>query len=104
IQDLLLYAKYSRGYRQGDVNISSYGLESWKPETVNSYEVGAKTSFDGTVRGSFNIAAFYNDFTNQQLSINATACTFADEISNPKQCPFLASPAAGIANAGKSKI
>jgi iron complex outermembrane receptor protein len=104
IQDVLLYAKYSRGYRQGNVNVSSYGLESWKPETVDTYEVGSKASFAEPVHGTFNIAAFYNKFTNQQIQINTTACTFADEVSNPQQCPFLASPAAGIANAGRSRI
>jgi iron complex outermembrane recepter protein len=104
IEDVLLYAKYARGYRQGDVNVSSYGLESWKPETVDTYEIGSKTSFRGPIRGTFNVAAFYNDFRNQQIQVNTTACTLADEASNPKQCPFLASPAAGIANAGKSRI
>jgi len=33
--------------------------------------VGAKTSFRGAVSGYFNIAAFYNNFQNQQLAINS---------------------------------
>lgn len=98
--DVLLYAKYARGYRQGSVNVSSYGLETWGPEQVDTYEIGTKTSFDGVVSGIFNLAVFYNDFTDQQLQLGTVACA---TISLP-QCPFVPSPAAGIANAGKSTI
>jgi iron complex outermembrane receptor protein len=100
IDDVLLYAKYSRGYRQGSVNVSSYGLETWGPEKVDTYEVGTKTSFDAIVRGIFNLALFYNDFSNQQLQLGTVPCT---TISLP-QCPFVPAAAAGIANAGKSMI
>jgi iron complex outermembrane receptor protein len=103
-EDILLYAKWARGYRQGAVNVSSYGLETWGPERVDTYEVGAKTSWSGAVSGNFNIAAFYNNFSDQQLQLGTTACTGTDLVTNPTQCPFAASPAAGIANAGKSKI
>jgi iron complex outermembrane receptor protein len=98
--DILLYAKYARGYRQGSLNVSSYGLETWQPEKVDLYEIGAKTSFHGPVRGTFNIAGFYNDFSNQQLLIGILGCT---AIGTP-QCPFIASAGQGIANAGKSSI
>jgi iron complex outermembrane receptor protein len=102
IDDVMVYAKYSRGYRQGSVNVSYYGLGSWAPEKVNTYEIGGKTSFAKFIRGTFNFAFFYNDFTNQQLQVNLLACGIA-ELGTP-QCPFIASPAAGIANAGKSRI
>ena len=102
IDDVMLYGKYSRGYRQGNVNVSQYGLTSWDPEKVDTYEIGGKTQFDSVVRGTFNIAAFYNNFTDQQLPVNATACT-PGQLGTP-QCPFLPASAAGIANAGKSKI
>lgn len=39
-----------------------------------------------------------------QLQIQATACNAGDLVSNPAQCPFIASQAQGIANAGKSTI
>jgi iron complex outermembrane receptor protein len=104
IDNTLFYVKYSRGYRQGSVNVSYYGLPPWAPEKVNTYEIGGKTSFDAIVQGTFNFAIFYNDFTNQQLQVNLLACTVADLTANPVQCPFIASPAAGIANAGKSTI
>jgi iron complex outermembrane receptor protein len=66
--DVLIYGKYTRGYRQGGVNIASVrGGYTYEPEKVDTYEVGAKTSFEGRVPGTFNISAFYNDFQNQQI-------------------------------------
>lgn len=69
IEDIMLYAKYSRGYRQGGIAPNNIGLETWEPEKVDLYEVGAKTRFhSGGVRGYFNFAGFYNDLTNQQIT------------------------------------
>lgn len=66
--DMLLYAKYSRGYRQGSVNIGgSTGLDIHEPETVDTYEIGMKNTFSGSVPATLNVSAFYNDFTDQQL-------------------------------------
>ncbi len=92
IQDIMAYLKYSRGYRQGNVNGTGApsGFQTFQPETVDVYEVGAKTAFKGPIPGTFDFAAFYNDFTNQQLLTS-----------------FLASNGAvtsGIINAGKSRI
>lgn len=97
--DVLLYAKYSRGYRQGGINPSNIGLETWEPEKVDTYEVGAKSSFRGSVSGYFNVAGFYNDFRNQQLSAIAVGCTVAS-------CGFDSGiPGARVVvNAGKSRI
>ncbi len=102
LDNTMLYVKESRGYRQGNVDVSQYGLGSWKPEKVDTYEIGSKTTFDQVVRGTFDITAFYNDFTNQQLALNAVACSPAQ--LGTAQCPFIPSPAAGIGNAGKSRI
>ncbi|MFV8817055.1 TonB-dependent receptor [Haliea sp. E17] len=67
-EDLLVYAKYNRGYRQGSVNIGgSSGLDVHGPETVDAYEIGTKFSFQGAVPGTLNTAFFYNDFTDQQV-------------------------------------
>ncbi len=66
--DSLLYAKYSRGYRQGSVNASSQpGLLVHEPEQVDTYEIGTKLFFSGSVPANFNAAVFYNDFQDQQL-------------------------------------
>jgi len=91
-EDILIYAKYARGYRQGGVSMTNVGLETWGPEKVDAYEIGAKTSFRGPVRGYFNIAAFYNDFQDQQV--------FGGLIGKPGG-PI---GGAGITNAGKSRI
>lgn len=96
----MLYAKYSRGYRQGNINVANFGLEAWQPEKVNTYEIGAKTGFHGFVSGTFNVTGFYNDFTNQQIAVGLLACS---TISLP-QCPFVPSSTSGVANAGKSTI
>lgn len=67
-EDVMLYGKYSRGYRQGSVNLAAdTGFDIHTPEKVDTYEIGAKTNFDYHVAGNFNIALFYNDFTDQQL-------------------------------------
>jgi iron complex outermembrane receptor protein len=72
--DILLYAKYARGYRAGTIapNISA-PFNLVKPEKVDTFEAGLKTSFAGAVRGTFNLAGFYNDFSNQQLQVGFNA-------------------------------
>ncbi|MET0508542.1 MAG: TonB-dependent receptor, partial [Burkholderiaceae bacterium] len=73
--DLLLYAKYARGYRQGTINLVPLSalLTTTGPEKVDTYEVGAKASLRGAVRGNLNVAAFYNDFSDQQIQASATS-------------------------------
>ena len=71
-RDLLFYAKYARGYRQGGISPSAIGLETWKPEKMDSYEVGAKASFHGGIRGYFNITGFYNDLRDKQIYVGLT--------------------------------
>lgn len=94
--DVLLYAKYARGYRQGNVNASNTVPVSWGPEKVDAYEIGAKTSFRGTLSGYINAAAFYNDFSNQQLAANLNPDPSIPNNTN--------SPAQAIVNAGTSTI
>ncbi|MFA7586035.1 MAG: TonB-dependent receptor, partial [Novosphingobium sp.] len=68
MDDWLLYAKWSRGYRQGGITI--FGADPIQPygeEKVDTYEVGSKLSWRGAIPGNFNISAFYNDFRDQQL-------------------------------------
>jgi iron complex outermembrane receptor protein len=94
VADVMLYAKWARGYRQGGLNLTNIGLETWGPEKVDTYEVGAKTSFHANaIRGFFNIAAFYNDFTDQQIVASLV----------PKPGTGLPG-AAAVINAGKSRI
>ncbi|TGD73417.1 TonB-dependent receptor [Mangrovimicrobium sediminis] len=66
--DLLVYGKYSKGYRQGSVNIGgSSGLDVHGPETVDTFEIGSKSSFYGAMPATLNVAVFYNDFQDQQV-------------------------------------
>jgi len=69
--NVMTYAKYARGYRQGSVNIfGPEGVQTFDQEQVDSYEIGAKMSFQAVVPGSLNIALFYNDLQDQQLQGN----------------------------------
>ncbi|MDE2405448.1 MAG: TonB-dependent receptor [Sphingomonadales bacterium] len=102
-RDLLLYAKYARGYRSATIapNIPEGGtpgapdttLNYVRPEKVDAFEVGAKSSFQGAVHGTFNVALFYNKFSDQQLQVGFLPI-------NPALYPQTAAPV----NAGKSKI
>jgi iron complex outermembrane receptor protein len=66
--DLLVYGKYARGYRQGSINLAgTTGIDTHGPEEVDTYEIGSKLTFSGAIAGTFNVAAFYNDFTDQQI-------------------------------------
>lgn len=67
--DILGYAKWSRGYRQGGI-VPATGLPqfvAYDAEKIDAFELGAKTSWSGAVRGMFNLAAFYNKFGSQQI-------------------------------------
>ncbi|MFT3931211.1 MAG: TonB-dependent receptor [Spongiibacteraceae bacterium] len=68
--DVMLYAKYSRGYRQGSIVYAAPpSLDLYDPEKVDAYEIGAKTSFRSAISGTFNIALFYNELSDQQLQL-----------------------------------
>jgi outer membrane receptor protein involved in Fe transport len=123
--DLLLYGSYSRGYKAGGFNLDRSALKSpifsfasqggaqalvrnlqFDPETVTSYEVGAKY---GTGPFSLGVAAFRQEFQNFQLNTfdgtvfivqNVNGCTAnlngADRDQNtfPTAPNFNATPAA----------
>ncbi|MCW1401704.1 TonB-dependent receptor [Novosphingobium sp. MW5] len=91
--DILVYAKWSRGYRQGTVNFTNPGIETAGPEKVDTYEVGGKFTFGGAVPGYFNVAAYYNNFRDQQI--------FGALIAKPNSG---LSGGAAIINAGRSSI
>jgi iron complex outermembrane receptor protein len=64
---LMFYGRYARGYRQGGINTTPVAAETWKPEFVDSFEIGAKTTFHGAVRGFLNASAFYNKLHDTQV-------------------------------------
>ncbi|MBN8838675.1 MAG: TonB-dependent receptor [Sphingomonadales bacterium] len=77
--DVMLYANYSRGYRAKAFNAQALFSPSEatiaKPETIDAFEVGAKTElFDRRV--TFNTAAFYYGYHNQQfINVDSVAST-----------------------------
>lgn len=88
--ELMTYAKFTRGYRQGNVNIiADPGLDTHDPENINTYELGLKSTFDWIVPGRINIAVFRNDLTNMQLQGGYISTT--------------SGPTTAIFNAGKAK-
>jgi len=68
--DILFYAKHSKGYRSGAMQLRTVTLEDSipsDPEIVYEQEIGFKTSFlDG--RGKFNIAGYHNVVKGAQRS------------------------------------
>jgi iron complex outermembrane receptor protein len=99
VDDVMIYAKWARGYRQGGVTI--FGPDPVQPfdaEKVDSYEVGLKASWRGAVPGYFNISGYYNDFRNQQLLV-AVSC-----VSNMPGFTVPCSGNAAVINAGKSRM
>ena len=82
--DLLIYASYSRGYKAGGFNLDRSALKAptatfasvggaqalvgnlqFDPETVNSYEIGAKYA---TGPFSLSVTAFRSEFSSFQLN------------------------------------
>lgn len=75
--DVLTYASVTTGFKSGDFNggfLSSDPVQALRqlapvrPETVTAYEVGLKSTwFDN--RLLFNLAAFYNDYKDEQVFV-----------------------------------
>lgn len=67
-RDVMVYGKYVRGYRQGGVNMAAdLGIQTHDEETVDLFEIGAKTRFDWIISGRFNLSVFDNDLKDMQL-------------------------------------
>ena len=67
----LIYASFSRGYKSGGINPPLSPLfavpTTFKPESINAYEIGSKNTFlDGTLQ--LNLTGFYYDYSNLQLA------------------------------------
>jgi iron complex outermembrane receptor protein len=67
--DINVYAKYATGYRAGGASSRSLNYRSFGPESVRSYEVGAKTEFfDHKVR--LNLAGYIMNRKDSQVDFN----------------------------------
>ncbi|WP_245863753.1 TonB-dependent receptor domain-containing protein [Caulobacter mirabilis] len=77
-EDTLVYASFARGYKGGGANPPRVDIdpsvvqylplpETFRPEYVNAFEIGAKnTLLDGKLR--LNATAFYYDYSDYQVS------------------------------------
>jgi iron complex outermembrane recepter protein len=96
--DLMFYGQYSRGYRSSALNGNAgcaSELNVAKPEFLNSFELGMKSQWLER-RLTFNTAAFYYDFSNQQFRAPASGIS---------PCPGSANPiGTALLNAAKSRI
>jgi outer membrane receptor protein involved in Fe transport len=90
VDDVMTYAKYTRGYRQGTVNmLADPGLDTHEPEKVDTYEIGLKSTLHWPVPGRFNVAVFNNTLKNMQLQGGYISTT--------------SGPTTAIFNAGKGR-
>ena len=65
-RDVMAYASYAKGFKAGGFAATSQG-ETFEPESVNSYEIGIKSSlFNRAV--TLNLAAFRMDYSDLQES------------------------------------
>ncbi|HEY0122278.1 MAG TPA: TonB-dependent receptor, partial [Rhizobium sp.] len=66
VSNTMVYASYNRGFKSGLYNISSLSTTPIKPEVLDAYEVGSKsTLFGGRLRA--NSAFFYYDYKDLQI-------------------------------------
>ena len=72
-KDILLYSSFSRGFKSGNFNSGNDPTQPLfvKPEKVEAYEVGAKTSWLDH-RLTANLAVFYTEYKDQQLLVQTS--------------------------------
>lgn len=84
--DVMLYATYSEGYRDGSYAARFTGavpvpLPNYDPEFVTNYEIGMKsTLLDGRMR--LNATAFYMDYEDMQINASSDAVASASTKEN----------------------
>ena len=92
--NVLVYGRFSQGFLSGGFNGRSNNpgeQQPYEPETVNTYELGAKTTwFDRKVRANFTL--FRNEFDNFQARVSQS-------VANPAN-PALSLIALTVLNAG----
>lgn len=67
--NMMIYGKWSSGYRSGGANSRSLAYATFDPETVSVFEIGAKTEFWNN-RARFNIAAYAGTYSDIQLDFS----------------------------------
>jgi iron complex outermembrane receptor protein len=80
--DMLAYIKYARGYRQGAaLPTGGNAASGYNPENVEVYEIGSKNTFRGKIPGTVNLAAYYAQFSQQQIQVASFDDTIAHRSS-----------------------
>ncbi|WP_033074185.1 TonB-dependent receptor [Sphingopyxis sp. MWB1] len=86
--DNMIYGKVSTGHKSGGFNDSFAASpipETFSPEELVVYEIGARNSFDAFGRRAiFNLTGFYYDYTDQVFQ--DLTCINLDEAQNPPVC------------------
>lgn len=78
VEDVLLYANVSTGYRAGGPNFFAVGQSippSFAPEELTNYEAGIKVSTSDN-RANFALSVFYIDWSSIQLPLIVNRLTF----------------------------
>jgi iron complex outermembrane receptor protein len=70
--DAMVYAATRRGYRAGSYNAPLYdpflaSVQTFKPETLDDIEIGAKLRWHGSMPGSLNVAIYRGTDKNVQI-------------------------------------
>ena len=69
-RDITLYGRWATGYKSAGANSRSLTYRPFGPESVSTFEIGAKTEFfDHRVR--LNLAAYTTDYKDVQIDFNA---------------------------------
>lgn len=74
-EDVLLYAKTSRGFKSGGLNVftgAGAAIQSYDPEITQDYEAGIKSRFFDR-RVLFNLTYYHTDYTNIQRAVSFDA-------------------------------
>jgi iron complex outermembrane receptor protein len=78
-RDVLLYATFSRGFKQGGFNgrplASAAEVTEYEPETLDTYEAGIKSQLLDR-KLTANLAYFHSIYKNIQLTVNQTPQNF----------------------------
>ena len=94
-QDVHVYAKYATGFRAGGANDRSQQFNAFGPESVKSYEIGAKMDFFDH-RARLNLAGYIMDRSNTQFDF--------DQFDTTAGSPTSGAHIEQTQNAGNSKI
>jgi len=82
--DVMAYFQFSTGYKGGGINPRPFydtQVQPFSPESINAWEVGVKSELFDVLR--LNLSAFYNDYTDLQLSVNSCPQFTPDNAASP---------------------